>query len=73
MEKNLNKKILSFLHDGRSYEVDKLLDASDKERDIFDIYDVTNDRKGKCVGQIVVSPNSQIQDLKEEAIIEIET
>ena len=37
----MNKKVASFKYNGRSYEIDKLLDSETKEGFVYDLFDVT--------------------------------
>ena len=71
--KNLNKTVAKFTYKKRKYEVDILLDSKrhDMEGNLkyaFDIFDVTEDKRGECVGQF---NSSKEADYKKLAIEEL--
>ncbi len=52
MSKSLNKNVADFEHNGRKYEIDLLLDSMFNGFATYDIFDVTEDKKGTTVAQL---------------------
>ena len=52
VSKILNKQVADFKYKNRKYEIDLLLDSIKNGFVSYDVFDVTNDKKGKCVCQL---------------------
>ncbi len=77
MSKNLNKNVADFEHNGRKYAVDLLLDSICNGYASYDIFDVTEDKLGKLVGQLYLEQQEESDytpsDLIKLAIKEMHT
>jgi len=67
-EKSMNETVAKFQFKKRKYEVDFLLDATGLE---FDIFDVTDNKRGELAGHISMPRNYSHKQLIEEAKEEI--
>lgn len=74
MSKSLNKNVADFEYKGRKYEVDLLLDTLKSGYACYDIFDVTDDKKGEIEGQFTLyqqeendyMPSDIIREAKKE-------
>lgn len=68
---NLNKNVADFKYKKRKYEIDLLLDSICNGYATYDIFDITNNKKGEIVGQFEVCQQEEddymLSDLIEEA------
>ncbi len=69
----MNKNVADFSYKGRKYEIDLLLDSISNGFSTYDIFDVTKDKKGDCVGHLYLYDYSYMpSELIELAIEELE-
>lgn len=67
-EKNLNETVAKFQLQKRKYEIDFLSDATGLE---FDIFNVTDSKRGELAGHISMPRNYSHEQLIEEAKEEV--
>lgn len=72
MKNDLNKNVADFEHNGIKYEIDLLLDSVVNGYQSYDVFDVSNDKKGKYVAQFTLEEGDYMpSELIEKAKLEL--
>ena len=70
----MNKNVADFEYKGRKYEIDLLLDSRYEGFITYDIFDVTDNKKGEIAGHLELDDNlymtSELIDLAIEELLE---
>ena len=66
--RSLNKNVADFGYKGHKYEIDLLLDSINNGYATYDIFDVTNDKKGDCIAQFELCQQEENDYMPSELI-----